>query len=352
MDMDTIVTELDELKKKKSKIAKEKSVNIITNIFNQNKDYDFVINWIMKFHYSICEAFFDECNLSDNEAEKMVSAFLDNESFKKNRNKSSFNRGFLVCKSFLQKNINKSAISKLAIFIIRLGDKNKYFSDELISSFKKYIIDKELYSDFESLADTLEKEDEKRLIQHFLKTINCDNKVDGSIDVVDDITHKQTNSRQFEMQFEIIENIAKGIDKLLNMSEAVPALKIAIENDKAVFAAKDKEIEQLKSELNQFKYENSLLNEEKIKLQEQINKNMIEIESLDRDLKTLSQMNKDIKKQELDTLIKKVSDSLKFEYENYRLSSPTDFSEENFKANYAGLQHIFNILKRFGFNFE
>jgi len=86
--------------------------------------------------------------------------------------------------------------------------------------------------------------------------------------------------------------------------------------------------------------------EKKIAEQENI------IADLDNQLRQVMEISKSCSEQEIMTFKRKITMALKFEYENYCLCNPENFNEENFKANYAGLQHVFNILKRFGITFE
>lgn len=376
--MDNYTTKLSDIasKPKKNKGAINDAVLIIAKAFSENKDYEFTVHWLMKFHYSACEKFFSNYKATNEDAEKIVDAFIKNEDFNNNTNQVAFNRGLLVCGAFFNMNIDSSITAKLAYRVITLGDKDGGFSGKLIESFKKYIIDRGQLDKFIALKDTLKKDSQRNMFDRFLaefkepqnqpsdkavKPVQNKAAIQKNEPVNPTDKSKNKNNTQFtpeckgnntvtEQQYVIdelnktVRALAEQVKILSNINNTVSTLKTAI-------AEKEDEIKRLNEKLETSQCNYAALNMEKTDLEEQLSRSQAKINDLNERLKTVFQMDSIAQNQELEALKKKVSDSLKVEYEEF-LSSAAEFNEDNFQANYASLQRIFKILKRFDFSLE
>lgn len=384
--METYSEKLNELlpkaKNSKNKRAKNEAALILIELFSENKDYNTIVNWFVKFPHSVCEEFFKQYRITDDEAECFLNAFKKNKCFNKKNNVTVFNRGLVLCEAFLRYNINKSITAELSASVIFNGKLDNGFSAKMVEYFQKYIRDKGQLDNFISLLDTLKNKADKDMILSFLadveKSENKDtsnesnsNGQDSSVDKTENgnITEKRDleekslpdnslpkkTAIQHQLVVEQLRNISQTlveqVNNLTNTNSIISTLKTAVENGKNAIDAKEAEILRLNQELEDCKQRRSDLAVEKAALEEKICKQSSEIANLNERLKTAFQMDTLSKNQELETLVKNVSDTLKAEYDEY-CSSDTIFNEDNFQANYASLQRIFKILKRFGFNFE
>lgn len=384
--METYSEKLNELlpkaKNSKNKSAKNEAVLILIESFSKNKDYNTVVDWLVKFPHSVCETFFKQYKMTDNEAECFLNAFKKNQCFNKKNNVTVFNRGLVLCEAFLRNNINKTITAELSASVIFYGKLDNGFSAKLIEYFQKYINDKGQLDNFISLLDALKNKADKDMILSFLadveknenkearnesnpnwqnslvdKTENeniTEQHVSNKKSLTDNSLPKKT-AIQHQLMIDQLRNISKTlveqVNNLTNTNSIISTLKTAVENGKNAIAAKEVEIIRLNQELEGCKQRCSSLIAEKAELEEKMSNQSSEIANLNERLKTAFQMDTLSKNQEIETLFKNVSDALKAEYDEY-CSSDTTFNEDNFQANYASLQRIFKILKRFGFNFE
>lgn len=384
--METYSEKLNELlpkaKNSNNKRAKNEAALILIELFSENKDYNTIVNWFVKFPHSVCEEFFKQYRITDDEAECFLNAFKKNKFFNKKNNVTVFNRGLVLCEAFLRYNINKSITAELSASVIFNGKLDNGFSAKMVEYFQKYIKDKGQLDNFISLLDTLKNKADKDMILSFLADVeNSENKdisnesnsngQDSSVDKTEngniteqrDLEEKslpdnslpKKTAIQHKLVVDQLRNISQTlveqVNNLTNTNSIISTLKTAVENGKNAIAAKEAEILRLNQELEDCKQRCSDLAVEKAALEEKICKQSSEIANLNERLKTAFQMDTLSKNQELETLVKNVSDTLKAEYDEY-CSSDTTFNEDNFQANYASLQRIFKILKRFGFNFE
>ena len=385
--METYSEKLNELlpkaKNSKNKSAKNEAALILIESFSKNKDYNTVVDWLVKFPHSVCETFFKQYKMTDNEAECFLNAFKKNQCFNKKNNVTVFNRGLVLCEAFLRNNINKTITAELSASVIFYGKLDNGFSAKLIEYFQKYIKDKGQLDNFISLLDALKNKADKDMILSFLadveksenqNTSNAStnlNSENASVAKAENkkITEQHVSNKkpltdnslpkntaiQHQLMVDQLRNISKTlveqVNNLTNTNSIISTLKTAVENGKNAITAKEAEIIRLNQELEYCKQRCSSLIVEKAELEEKISNQSSEMANLNERLKTAFQMDTLSKNQELETLFKNVSDALKAEYDEY-CSSDTTFNEDNFQANYASLQRIFKILKRFGFNFE
>ena len=67
--METYSEKLNELlpkaKNSKNKRAKNEAALILIEMFSENKDYNTIVNWFVKFPHSVCEEFFKQYRITD-----------------------------------------------------------------------------------------------------------------------------------------------------------------------------------------------------------------------------------------------------------------------------------------------
>ncbi len=182
--METYSEKLNELlpkaKNSKNKRAKNEAALILIELFSENKDYNTIVNWFVKFPHSVCEEFFKQYRITDDEAECFLNAFKKNKCFNKKNNVTVFNRGLVLCEAFLRYNINKSITAELSASVIFNGKLDNGFSTKMVEYFQKYIRDKDQLDNFISLLDTLKNKADKDMILSFLADVEKSENKDTS----------------------------------------------------------------------------------------------------------------------------------------------------------------------------
>ncbi|MEE1125323.1 MAG: hypothetical protein U0L18_05225 [Acutalibacteraceae bacterium] len=382
--MNTYTEKLEKLvsRAKTGKSAKNEAVSLIKKAFleNGNDDYTSVVKWLMKFHYRVCDVFFENYNLTDEGAEKITSALLEGGYSKANGN-TFRTRGLQICGHFLKKNIDKAIIAKLALSLITSAkQKNNSFSDGFISEFKKYIIDTKQYESFRLLCDELDNSIKKDRMKAFLVAVDkyqnqhkeVQNNTENTSEELKHVEQKtektttpkistlkttvaaQSDNREktlLEQLNKTNQSLAEQVEKLVSVNNIVATLKAATDANRVLISAKDAEISRLKEELEKEKLHTSALCLEKSELTEKLNSQIAKIEDLEERLRSAMKMDGINKNQELESLKTQMSNTLKYEYIDF---CSTEFvcTQDNFEAIYASLDRIFKILKRFDINLK
>ena len=154
--METYSEKLNELlpkaKNSKNKRAKNEAALILIEMLSENKDYNTIVNWFVKFPHSVCEEFFKQYRITDDEAECFLNAFKKNKCFNKKNNVTVFNRGLVLCEAFLRYNINKSITAELSASVIFNGKLDNGFSAKMVEYFQKYIMNRNTVRRFKKWA--------------------------------------------------------------------------------------------------------------------------------------------------------------------------------------------------------
>lgn len=128
---------------KDSKTSRSKKVEIVgllTEQYQSDHDYDELIYWLFKSHYSVVQMFFEKNNFSDEEAADFLSA-LEASEVLRNKKLNPFSRLWVICSVFMKTGITDSVVSKLAFIIVDYGHSRKSpetkYPASLIDEFQK-----------------------------------------------------------------------------------------------------------------------------------------------------------------------------------------------------------------------
>ena len=368
------------IKAQKSKSVQKECADMLITMINETNDYEALVRYFMELHYSVFDIFLDKFDLTeDNKAEKIVNAFIKNEDFKKNTNSSGIKRGLILCNSLIKNNIDQAIISRFFFEVICLGEKKSGFSDTFIDEFKKYIVDKNQFELYKMLTEITENESYKLTMQRLLSAIEADINKDiesafESEDNTEDIGHvaeedaneafvenSETEKNAIE-ETELDEEERKGV--LLVAEKTDDNLKILAELQKLkeLIVSQGANLANIVSIVDRCsKYETEIA-----AYKEELARKDISIEELDNLLKVSKSkifelenklkesysINKMRENQEFEAFKINVANTLMMEYKECTSEDAAIFNEDNFEANYASLQRIFRILKRYGFQFE
>lgn len=309
--------------------------------------------------------FFEKNNFSDEEAADFLSA-LEASEVLRNKKLNPFSRLWVICSVFMKTGITDSVVSKLAFIIVDYGHSRKSpetkYPASLIDEFKNRIINQNLFSNFQKLPDYSEREYCKKTLSEFITYIALISKTnsdeEANADQQSDIKQQQSkkknaipqakeSEKEIQQKFDINQfgqKLTEQLDRLIVVNDAMALVKLSL-------SEKEREIEQLRSELKSARDKIFSLEMEKTDLEKRFSASESKIAELDDRLRQVYETDNAIGEQELLTLKKNVSDALKMEYSDFKESDDT-VTEDNFMANYASLDRIFRILIRFGFDLE
>ncbi len=369
--------ELNTKSKKKTVSAKKESYLILSKVFVETKNYNEIIDWCIKCHYSVCDMFFDKNIVSFEDAEKFSSAIITNPVFQKKGNYNVLQRLIIVCSHFLKKGTNNTATINIILKAVSYGKTDNGYYTDLVTNFKKYIIDKKLINTFIDVVNIVDKEYDKKRLLGFIAYMEKENSANFSEKKIENknedkmpsnniekpLKPSDTDTQNYVMKTENEEQIlinqfkeynevlASQIKKLTETNSIISTLKTAIENSNTALALKENEIKRLHSELSESKEQATVFATENNGLKQELNNNKTEINNLHERLKSVFEIDNSIQNQEIETLKRNITDALRLEHNEFK-SSDNVCNEDNFQANYASLHRIFKILNRFGVNFD
>jgi len=80
-----------------SKANRKKAADYLCILFERKADLSQIVDYLIKFHYSVCQLFFEKISLSttDDDVLKITEVFINSEQFKNDKlNKIRFTKGF------------------------------------------------------------------------------------------------------------------------------------------------------------------------------------------------------------------------------------------------------------------
>ena len=381
--MDTIKTLEDILTKtvkNTNNQDRKRAVEALQALFLENGNHKQVIEYIFKFHYSVCEDFFKSFCLSasDEDIFMMINEMINNEQFiNGNHNNIMCPKGFSAVLALASKDKYQAALLVLNK-ILFTSENSAGFTKSCINNFNKLIIKENNISLIMNIYEQMKKgeitcqESEKSRLSKFLKFVN-DKSTDTSCDKESTTlkTEQPLASIPINLQSNDICVTVKHKDKIAENKEEIDVTKIekkiedifsAIyklsDNQSSVdklttsISMRDKEIVEIKTKLVDKEHHIDLLANE-IKLKEkQITEKDDQIADLTERLRMSLQMDDISKNQKLITLKNDISEALKLDYTDFIKSKQNQYSVDLFEAYRATLTRIFKLLKRFEISCE
>lgn len=344
---------------KASNSNRDEIARLLTERFQEKHDYEDLIYWLFKSHYSVAQVFFKKNIFNNDEAAAFVKTLDKSEPLRKKGQNHYFSRLWIICAIFMKQNIAEENVAEIAYITIDYGQgqkqSEKKYSVTLVDEFKRRIVDQSLFATFIKLPNAATNDYHKKTLSKFIsyisrtetsKTTDCSQDTSQpKVQVVDTITQKTVSDPQqnFDLK-QFGQKLIEQIDRLVSVNDAIASVKLAVVD-------RDKEIVQLKQELKAAQDKTFSVEMEKARLEKHLADSEEKVSELDNRLKQVYETDNAIRDQELQTLKKNVADALKMEYADFKDSDDT-VNEDNFMANYASLDRIFRILIRFGFELE
>lgn len=382
--MDEIKMLEDILEKKTKELSKkdrEDVVEALSQLAIKNHDYDEILRYLYKFHYSVSGDFFDKLSkvVVDEKVLNMVEAMISSSQFKADRTYYKELSAMLALATKGKYQISFSILSG----ILKKSDKGGFFADGCLKNFKSLIVDKNGMQYIEKIYEGIEKREikyaelDKMRLDRFLKTIEDQNNLNNNKarkiqqneivekeenqhkkspkeSIVDENDIKKKDSLEENTFFKVddTESAIKRIDKaqkeILVKMQVLTENRLCIEALTAALAQRDEEMLLMNRRIAE--RENkilSLINEDKEKEIELTNQKQ-QIDDLTERLRKSMQMDDISKKQEMLTLKNDISEALKLDYEDFVKSKEKPYEEDLFEAYRSTLSRIFKLLKRFG----
>ena len=355
-----------------SKKNRKTAVDALIVLLMENNDPQQVIEYLLKFHYSVCQSFFEElCTAaSDEQVALVVEMLLGNEQFVKV--KTLYPKGFAAVFALASKEKHQSAFLVL-IKILSVAEKTDGFSDGCVNNCKRLIVDNNGWPFIANLSDEIGKgsvvckESEQQRLNRFLKIIanmiaNTEKKdtsavskdislrknstATGYSDNIDFLPKPATTAISDNM--EIVLKFEKTQQEVLNHVRILVENWTSIDNHLGSLTQKDRELKLLYETITDKEHNIVLITDELATTNKQLLATRGQVDDLTKRLSTSLQMDNISKSQELITLKNDISEALKLDYVDFAKSKNNEYGEDLFEAYRSMLTRIFKLLKRFG----
>jgi len=377
--MDAIKTLEDVLAKTAKNTSNEnrkKAVEALQTLFAEGIDAKKVAEYLIKLHYSVCQAFFEEfcSSASEENITAVAEALINDEQFKKgNPNNIMYLKGLSAVLALASKGKYQASFLVLSR-ILSQSEKSGSFSDGCVNNFKKLITDKNGLPFILNLLERVTKgevvckEFEQKQLARFLKSLDDKVVVTSQEEVV--ATSPSTESTRqpipaatqsspmpavLEQKQEKDSNGAETISRIdKTQQDILTAIRrladslSCIESLSAAIARRDEELSAVRADLAEKERRAVSLSSEIGIKERQLAEMKVQIDDLTERLRTSLQMDEISKSQELITLKNDISEALKLDYADFAKSKESPYSEDLFEAYRSTLARIFKLLKRFG----
>lgn len=362
--------------KKTSNENRKKAVEALEVMFAETNDPKQVTEYLIKLHYSVCQAFLEEfcSSASDGSISAIVEALVSNEQFMKgNPNNIMYPKGLSAVLALASKEKYQSAFLVL-LRILSQSEKSNGFSDGCVNNFKKLVVDKgglpHILALFEQVSNgaVVRKEYEQRRFARFLKTVDnktvVTTKEEVSTSAKKSELTKQPSSESDQLgnidsapepklttkydSAETVSKIEKTQQEILTAIRRLADNRSSIDSLTVTLARRDDELNSLRTTVSEKEHRVlSLVSELAVK-DKQFLEAKGQIDELTQRLRASLQMDDISKSQELITLKNDISEALKLDYADYAKSKDSPYSDDLFEAYRSTLTRIFKLLKRFG----
>lgn len=362
--------------KKTSNENRKKAVEALEVMFAETNDPKQVTEYLIKLHYSVCQAFLEEfcSSASDGSISAIVEALVSNEQFMKgNPNNIMYPKGLSAVLALASKEKYQSAFLVL-LRILSQSEKSNGFSDGCVNNFKKLVVDKgglpHILALFEQVSNgaVVCKEYEQRRFARFLKTVDnktvVTTKEEVSTSAKKSELTKQPSSESDQLgnidsapepklttkydSAETVSKIEKTQQEILTAIRRLADNRSSIDSLTVTLARRDDELNSLRTTVSEKEHRVlSLVSELAVK-DKQFLEAKGQIDELTQRLRASLQMDDISKSQELITLKNDISEALKLDYADYAKSKDSPYSDDLFEAYRSTLTRIFKLLKRFG----
>lgn len=329
-----------------SKANRKKAADYLCILFERKADLSQIVDYLIKFHYSVCQLFFEKISLSttDDDVLKITEVFINSEQFKNDKlNKIRFSKGFASVLA-LAKGGKYQAAFLVLNEILAYSEKDGKFTPGSVNSFIKLIVEKKALPSvkkiFEEIAEKkiiCEKSEERRL-KGFLQV------VDGESAKLDKPAGDTANIELFTNR---IENLQKKILAFLESLDKKTQYALA-----KVLKYQEEEILLLHSKIKEKETEIMDLNFQLSAANKQLTEKEVKIVDLTDRLKNLFHADSVEKNQELEALKIKISEALKLDYLDFIKIQDRPFNQDLFEAYRSMLIRIYQTLKRFGITYQ
>ena len=246
-------------KSKPNKNDIENAVILLSKLLTETNDYSSITVWLLKMNFHIAELFFDKNSINDENAKEILTALSKHEPLKGKIKGFLFDRLFVIGRVFLKEKIDKKATADLFYIIIKYGSSKNGYATNLLSSFNKFIVNRNYLTEFLQLPDYADNSNDKRIISEFIKfAVKENEEKEPSLPKSNpaqpktkstQTTNKKTAENPKLDLGDYSKKLTEQLDRLIKINDTISMLKLTL-NDK------DKEIQQLKQELeiSQFNY--------------------------------------------------------------------------------------------------
>jgi len=360
-----------------SNISRESAAEALKTLFLENNDPKKVVEYLMRLHYSISQAFLEEfCeSATDEQITELAEALLNDEQFK-NGSKSNnimYPKGLSAVLALASKEKYQSAFLIL-LKILSTSEKSDGFSDGCVNNFKKLIVEKNglpfILNLFEQMTNNAIacKEFEQQRLTRFLKTIEnmavTTTKEDVSVVAQnsESIKISATETGKFiDVSFPLESNPAAKPDSLdmvykiektqqyiLNYVRGLVEDRKSINALTVILAQRDEELKLLRDVVSEKERRIVSLASEVAAKDSQLSEAKRQVDDLTERLRTSFQMDEISRSQELITLKNDISEALRLDYADFVKSKDSSYNEDLFEAYRSTLTRIFKLLRRFG----
>lgn len=364
-----------------SKENREKAVAALLELSFQKDNYEQIVNFLYKFHYSVSRDFFEKFSTAASEKNiiALVDRMISSEQFKQGK---GYYVGFSMVLAFAIQ--NKYQVAFLVLNgALKQSDKGGKFTGGCLAIFETLIVNKGKMQYIEKVYGQIIKGDivcnelEKKRLDRFLKDLkdrekSSKEKEKKEVSTQDEATEQskvqqkklpeknavitadsamQTKQKKGSISNDIeiaISQIDKTQKEVLAAIQNLSKNQLTMEAMVVSIARRDEEMNTARENLTEKeKRISSLVNDIKEREKAFIAQKQ-QIEDLTERLRMSMQMDDISKNQELLTLKNDISDALKLDYADFIKSKEKPYDPDLFDAYRLTLSRIFKLLKRFG----
>jgi hypothetical protein len=377
-NMEAIKVLEDVLTKKGKPISNEgrkRAVEALQALFKKSNDPKQVAGYLIKLHYSVCQAFLEELcsSASDDNIINIAETLVNDEQFKNgNLNNIMYPKGLSAVLALASRRKYQASFLIL-LRILAKSEKPGGFSDGCLNSFKKLIADKDglpfISALFEQVTNgsVVCEEFERIQFTRFLKVIENNMLVTsgdayvavqnsdstkrpapkagqygsaGSVPQLIQVAKSECEETVCKIE-KTQQDILAAMRKLADNRSSIDALTSAI-------SRRDDELNSLRAVVPEKERRAALLASEVSARDNQISEMKRQIDDLTGRLRASLQMDDISKNQELITLKNDISEALKLDYADFVKSKDSPYDIDLFDMYRSTLTRIFKLLKRFG----
>ena len=354
---------------------RQRAVAALCTLCAEKSNTKLIAEYLTKFHYSVCQAFFERIATTDDiDVRDITKALINDEQFnnKAKTNNIMFPKGFSAVLALAIKAKYQEAILILNQ-ILSQSEKSGEFSEGCVNNFNKFVINKgglsvitDIFQQVVNGSINCEESVKNRIMKFFkivddkIATDKNESDIAVSQTAVDipaateavkssseQIIPEQTLSES-NIDNSLIKKLEESQQEILTLLHKLTDTHSSIDSLTSALSRRDAEISTIRSDFSEKERHIAKLGTDLTNKDKRITELESEVQNLTERLRTSLQMDDISKNQEMITLKNDISEALKLDYADFLKSKDNMYNQDLFDAYRSTLSRIFKLLKRYG----